>query len=336
MLTYACTASCNNCGTLSTPSDKNILSLDIALNAIEQANALGFANVVFTGGESTLRWNDLLSAIQKATELQMPTRLVTNAHWATSVDRATALLSELANVGLDEINFSTGDQHIRFVPLQRVVFATLSAVKNNMPVHTMIELTAERSISVNDYLQHPLVQELSDREKRLITATESPWMPLDSNQVACYPSNYVRNQDNVLKSTGCDSVLQTYVVQADGRVGSCCGLGMRKVPELSVGMAEGNAFLETAIERAEDDFLKLWLRFQGPEKILAWAAQFDPTILWENKYAHCCQACMRIYDDSRVQQVIKEHYTEIVPEVIKLAWLNEYYLPGKLFQDIDN
>jgi organic radical activating enzyme len=330
MLTYACTASCTNCGTSSHPLDKNRLDLGAALSGIDQAKALNFSNVVFTGGEPTLRWPDLLVAIRHANDLGLPTRLVTNAHWATSATRASALIEELVQSGLDEINFSTGDQHVRFVPIDRIAFATVAAIRSKMAVHVMIELTAERKISRNDVLGHPLILELPEDERRYIVATESPWMPLDPYDVESYPEGIAINSANLAKSLGCDSVLQTYVLQADGRIGSCCGLGMRHVPELSVGVAEGTSFLSDAITAAEEDFLKIWLRYKGAEKILAWAAQHDPEIVWENKYAHCCQACMRIYRDPRIQKVIREHYEEIVPEVIQLAWLNDHYIPDKL------
>jgi len=335
MLTYACTAACKNCGTSSSPKDKNKLNLGAALSGIEQAKTLNFSNVVFTGGESTLRWKDLLVALRHAREFELPTRLVTNAHWATSPARASILIDELRQAGLDEINFSTGDQHVRFVPLERVIFAAVAAIKRKMAVHIMIELTEERAISKDDVLNHAHIQQLSEDERGLLMTTESPWMPLDPDDIESYPEGIAIDGSNVSKSLGCDSVLQTYVLQADGRIGSCCGLGMRHVPELSVGITEGDSFLSEAIQAAEEDFLKIWLRYKGPEKILAWVAKYDPEISWEGKYGHCCQACMRIYQDPRVHEVIHNHYHEIVSEVVQLAWLNEHYIPKNLLTDIN-
>jgi hypothetical protein len=54
----------------------------------------------------------------------------------------------------------------------------------------------------------------------------------------------------------------------------------------------------------------------GPEKIVAWAATKDPTIKWENMYAHRCQACMRIYRDPKVKAVIIEHIQELMAEMV--------------------
>lgn len=330
MLTYACPASCKNCGTFSSPADKSRLDFDAALRCIEQAKVLDFSNVVFTGGESTLRWQQLLVAIRHANNYGFPTRLVTNAHWATSVGKATQLIEELIQHGLDEINFSTGDEHVRFIPLERVVFATSEAVKQGLAVHIMVEMTNKRRISKSDFLNHELIQALPDREKRRISITESPWMPLDPDEVETSPDGIATDASNLLRSTGCNSILNTYMLQADGRIASCCGLGMRRVPELSVGFAKGPSFLADAVRNAEEDFLKVWLRYKRPEKILAWAAEHDPEIAREGRYGHCCQACMRVYQDPRVHKVIGEHYHEVMLEVLQLAWLNEQFIPEKL------
>ncbi len=80
MPTFTCPAACSNCGTLSGPLVRTTLALDKILGAIQEAKELGFEGVIFSGGEATLRWPDLQVGIAKATQLGMPTRLVTNAH----------------------------------------------------------------------------------------------------------------------------------------------------------------------------------------------------------------------------------------------------------------
>src|SRR5258707_4251089 len=122
MPTYACPAHCKHCGTLSSPSDRNSIPLETMLSAIDQAKKLGFLNIVFTGGEATLRWVELVEAISYANRLQLPTRLVTNAHWATNEQEATHRVRDLVDAGLKEINYSTGDEHLKYIPLDNVVY----------------------------------------------------------------------------------------------------------------------------------------------------------------------------------------------------------------------
>ena len=330
MPTFTCTAACEDCGTLSSPQDRTNLPLERILTAIDQAKEAGFFNVVFTGGEATLRWKDLLTSIAHAKKLGLPTRVVTNAYWATTPQRAAERLDRLIAAGLDEINFSTGDEHVRFVPVERVVHATVATLERQMRVHIMVELRRERRVTREDILEHPLFLALDEEVRDRLTLSESPWMPLDPMTRGKYPEGVAINVGNVGMCTGCDSVLQTYVMQADGRVSACCGLGMRLIPELHTGVIEGDDFLVRAIEEAENDFLKVWLRYKGPEKILAWAAEKDPSIGWEDMYAHRCQACVRIYQDPKVAEIVRRHYMEMYADVLQSAYLDDEYTPAAI------
>jgi hypothetical protein len=323
MPTFTCPAACTDCGTLSSPRERTSLSLPAVFAAIEEARELGFYNVVFTGGEATLRWRELLAAIEHATRLGLPTRVVTNAHWARTLERARTKLGELRDAGLVEINYSTGDEHIRFIPLDHVANAIVAALEIVLPVHVMVELRETRAITRDTVLGHPLIAALPDSERESVRVIESPWMPLDPYRRNDYPIGATATRENVGLRTGCESVLQTYTVQADGRIGACCGLGLRQIGELNVATVDEPDTLATAIARAEADFLKLWIHYVGPEKILSWAASHDPDIGWEGAYAHHCQACARIYRDPAVRRVIRDHYEEMVSSVFAAAWLDD-------------
>jgi organic radical activating enzyme len=325
MPTYTCPAACANCASMSSPSVKTNLPLETILSAIDQAKILGFYNVVFTGGEATLRWKDLLMAIRYASNLQLPTRLVTNAHWATSASTADKKLGELMEAGLSEINYSTGDEHARFIPVERVIQACLAAVRRELKAWVMVELRENRTVTAASITDHPFITALSPTQKELIDVVESPWMPLDPTIVERYPLGVAANKLAFKSHMACHNVLQTYTVQADGSVGACCGIGMLKIPELNVATVNQPDFLMHAVEEAESDFLKLWIHYKGPEQILAWAAAINPSIRWENMYAHRCQACARLYRDKTVRQVIREHYDEMVAEVLQTAWMDEHY-----------
>ncbi len=329
MPTYTCTAACKDCGTLSSPNDKSNIDIETIFSAIDQAKNLNFSSVVFTGGEATLRWRDLLKGIEYAVSSGFPTRLVTNAHWASTEKRANTMISELLNAGLTEINYSTGDEHVRFIPIENIITATKVALEQNLRLAIMVELKSTRHITKRSILDHPSISSLSDEQKGKIIITESPWMPLNPLEMEHYPEDKVANRKNLSSFGGCDSVLQTYVIQANNNVGACCGLGMRITPELNVGRTNASEnFLESAINAAENDFLKIWLRYKGPNKILAWVADKNQKIKWENIYAHKCQACLRLYKDPLVKQTIKEHYSEMLSEVLTTAFISDVYIPS--------
>jgi hypothetical protein len=298
------------------------------LSAINQAKELDFENVVFTGGEPTLRWVDLVEAIRHANCLEMLTRLVTNAHWATNENEANHRISELVDAGLKEINYSTGDEHARYIPVDNVANGIISALKHPLTVAVMVELRAAQGVNKESLLRHPKIKALDANDKGRVRVFESPWMPLSPLAIERYPEGTAVNSNNIASRGGCGSVLQSYVVQADGRIGACCGLGMRIIPELNVGVSRGELFLQNAIRDAESDLLKLLLHYKGPEKLLAWAASKNPEIAWENFYAHKCQSCLRIYKDPKVGSVIREYHSELIPDVLQAAWMEEQFYPA--------
>ncbi|MFC7384271.1 radical SAM protein [Sphaerisporangium rhizosphaerae] len=332
MPTFRCTAACTSCGTYSSPAERTVLNPQAIRAAIAEAHRLGFGIVVFTGGEATLQRRDLLDAIAYATSLDLPTRLVTNAYWARSPQKAARVLDELMSAGLTEINYSTGDEHIRFVPIDRVAIAVVEAVKRRLPVHVMVELRAERAVTRDTVLGRPELRALSDAQRDMVKVVESPWMPLDPHQVESYPDGLATDSANISERPGCDSLLRTYTLQSDGRVAACCGLGMRAINELNVTTIDEPDFLGRAVQTAESDVLKLWIHSLGPDRVLQWAAEKDPSIQWQGMYAHHCQSCHRLYQDPKVRAVIQEHGHEMIGTVAQTLWLDEYLAPAVIDQ----
>ena len=321
MLTYRCNAQCKDCGTFSSPHDQNDISLETALSSLENAQQCGMSQVVFTGGEATLRWDDLVSSVSYARKLGMKSRLVTNAQWATTPEEAERRFKILRDAGLDEINYSTGDEHVRFVPIDNIINAVAASVNAEMTTALMFELRANPVVDEKDLLARIEACAPPEKLKKYFTFLRSPWMPIKPMNKEEYPDGLYANLKNVAFRGGCDSALGDYVVQGTGKIAACCGLGMRAIPELQLGDAVKDAEtsdnpLADAVKEGENDLFLYAVRKIGPEKILAWAAQKDPSIKWENMYAHRCQACMRIYRDPRVKEVIAEHMEELIADMV--------------------
>ena len=326
MPTYKCNAACRHCGTCSSPYDKTFLDVDLMLKGINEAISCGYRVVVFTGGEATLAEDALLRGLRLASSRGVCTRLVTNGSWATDEIAADSMIAKLLEAGLVEINFSTGDNHANFVPLETMLNACRAAAK--IPMRTniiMVELVADRTITRKTIVTHPIFKKIrSDFPNSRVKVKESPWMPLSPQKTSVYPEGIATTRQNLPIRTGCTSCLGTTTLQADGQIAACCGIGMRIIPELHVGHISRTTIAE-ADALMENDFLKRWIRVEGPEKILAWAASHDPEIKWEGMYAHHCQACVRLYKDARVRKVIVEHHKERMADVIMSEWLLFHY-----------
>lgn len=321
LLTLRCTAECGDCGTQSSPRVRTRLPEDEAVRLIDEAAADDYNLVAFTGGEPMLYGIGLRRLIQRTTDHGMPSRMVSNAFWARTPDKAARALGPLAAAGLGELNVSTGDEHARFVPIERVLHAVRAGLDLSLRCAVMIETRAANQVTRRTLCEHPLFDAtFSRREQESMTFCESPWMPLDENEQFSYPEGMTVNAGNLFRRTGCDSVIDTTTVLADGRIMACCGLGTQTIPELQVGHVSTDG-VAASRRRAEADFLKRWIRDEGPERILAWAAARDPRIAWEDKYAHRCQACKRLYSDPIVADVVLAHYEEKVLDVLTSEWL---------------
>jgi len=327
MPTYQCNARCTNCGTYSNPHRKIHLKRKQIEKAINEAVELNFLNVVFTGGEPTLRINDLIYGLKITSERGLLTRIVTNAHWAKSIKVALEFVSLLLDNGLNEINFSTGDEHSKFIPLENIVNAILACNELGLKFHVMVERTKNNFVTKKSILEHPRVRARNLEEKINIYIDENPWMSLNYNDIIDYDDGLVINEDNIKACTGCHSILQTIVLQADGNIGACCGLGMQTIQELQVGHIDNSKALLKAITESENDIFKLALRYIGPEKILSWAALKNKAIVWSGQYSHRCQFCMRIYKDKQVKECILKYFEEKISQIIYAATFDEVLFP---------
>lgn len=314
LATYRCTAACRHCCFDSSPRLRRRLKLEEILGFInEGARSPALQLVAFSGGECFLLGADLERAITFATSLGLRTRCVTNGYWAKTPEAARARLRPLHRAGLREINVSTGDFHQQFVTHQAVVNAATASVDVGME-HTviMIELQKTRRVTRESFVQDDRIQELCRRG--VLEIIESPWMPMDHAKTIAQPEGELLNRNNLHHRGGCPSVLTTLVITPERRLGYCCGLTRELIPSLNGSWQEGA--LDHLVEEGGQDFMKIWLHVDGPERILAWAASKDARIQWEDRYAHSCHACLALFRDPVVRAAIQHHYQERVIDVL--------------------
>ena len=189
MPTYKCTAECAHCGTLSNRSENTWLGLENMLTAIDQAADQGdYRVVVFTGGEPTRAGKDLFTAIRHADARGLSTRIVSNAYWASTQIQAERMIAKLVGAGLKEINFSTGDQHARFVSLDNIVRATRAAAASSLSaIVVMVETVLERAITAQQLeAREDFAAIRRDFPRKRLEVLESPWMPLEPMNTTVY------------------------------------------------------------------------------------------------------------------------------------------------------
>jgi hypothetical protein len=108
LLTYRCTYSCDHCFLWGDPEQQGTMTLAQVTDVIDQAVALGGIDFVyFEGGEPTLYYPVLLAAARYAREKGLDFGVVTNCHWAESVDDAKLWLQPLKELGVADFSLSS-------------------------------------------------------------------------------------------------------------------------------------------------------------------------------------------------------------------------------------
>jgi len=305
--TYKCTASCKSCCFGCTP--KEPLNTDCAKMmklidaAVEQFPSVKLA--VFTGGECFLLGKSLDKLIAHAKERGLLTRCVTNGYWAVTPEIATKRLKELRAAGLSEINISAGFAHQEFVPSESVLNAAISSAKMGMLALLSVENSASGGKGGEVLTKHPLMARFlkeHPEKAKFLKIMDTVWVGGGSSSFA------------VSSPKPCATILDSLVITPDLKLKSCCGLTVNAIPEMDMGgVTPGN--LGKLHSEQFDDFLKIWLKVDGPEGIINFIRKKNPGIKTPG-FQHPCQACKFLYSSPAMKKYLRDNFQEKVSDVL--------------------
>jgi len=320
MTTDRCTASCRTCGVGAGPTGSQRLSLHDMRRYVDEAAELGVRLVVFSGGEPFFLGQELDAAVRHAASAGLLTRVVSNAYWAVSQEAALGRLAELREAGLSEVNYSTGDNHQQFVPVQNVVNGIRAAARLGMSCAVMVELHEGSSYTGDSLKAERELSEVVGDPKGRFHIIESPWVDVNTDASQRPGGGHLLTKQTLKHRTGCAGIIGTIAVDSGETMGACCGITRNRIPELTIGSLRRNSMAEL-VAAMKSDFMKRWLFTQGPEHILAWAAELDTAIEWEARYAHQCHACYAVYRDPAVRAVVARRYERKLLDVSLQYWM---------------
>ena len=155
--TYKCTAACKDCCFQCSPQQKDRLTLDQMQKFINSATAAypSIKLVAITGGECFTLGEDLFRLISFINKKGLLSRIVTNGSWATSIERSRNIIHRLQTCGLNEINFSTGDSHQQYVPIQNVINGIVAAQEVKMVTVVNVETNKNFNFTAEKLTQSP-------------------------------------------------------------------------------------------------------------------------------------------------------------------------------------
>lgn len=308
--TYKCTASCRSCCFGCSPKEplnadgaKIMKLMELMDAAVERFPSVKL--VVFTGGECFLLGKALDRLVAHAHKKGLLTRCVTNGYWAVSPGAAARRLQELREAGLTEINFSAGFAHQEFVPSESVLNGAIGSAKMGMLALLSVENNASGVKGGEALTKHPLMLKFvkdHPEKAKLLKVMDTVWV---GNGSTCFAASNPKP---------CETILDSLVVTPDLKFKSCCGLTVNAIPEMDMGKVNGENLGSLHSEQF-DDFLKIWLKVDGPEGIINYTKKMRPEIKTP-EFQHPCHACKFLYSSAVIKKHLRENFQDKVSDVL--------------------
>ncbi len=319
--TDGCTARCSHCLMNCTPNKKNKVKFDQIQKCVDQAKKnYELKLVVFTGGESTLLGEDLFRAIRYCTLNFLKTRLVTNAHWATSLERAQRYIEKYRSVGLSEINFSVDDYHEPFVPLENIRNAWLASKGAGFD-----SVVLANSHGKNDKITPSFIQQFLG-ENIQISTPETRTMG-DINSSPSEDGTTYQIYENTLQKSGraeafddnkfdtienqndlacpCTWAVNDPVLSPIGHLWACCGIPSDNNPILDLGDTNKEK-IKTILNRASKDVLLNAIHDLGPLKLCQFVEDHS-NIKFSKEFCGVCEICSALTNNKKAVQILRDN-----------------------------
>lgn len=269
-----------------------IKHIDATTNAFSSIKIL-----VLTGGECFLLGEHLERIINYSTKKGLLTRVVTNAYWATSIDEAERRIKPLVDAGLTEINFSTGDNHQKFVAFDNIVNASLTSYELGI-----------RTICINIESHKNAAFTLADIESNTLL---SPL--IESGNILCFEGawmNFKKTDENGLDNLNsipftrprpCAHLYNSIIINPYSELLACCGLTSEYNPYLKIGNLQAYSLIDL-YDYQFNDLFKFWLYVDGPEYIYIrlMKALNSP----RKRMRHECEYCMELVNSPEKIKVV--------------------------------
>ena len=300
-LTLQCPLRCAHCCVDATMSRSGHLDESAVLAAIDDAALIdGLERVSFAGGDPFLHVGIMEAAVRHATARGLRSGAVTSAYWATSSEKALAVLRPLVEAGLDRLTLSYDDAHAPFVSAQKIVDAYEAARTLNIEI--LISVAVEPGAKITVEWMRRLLSPLPEARvvfiESVINSTGRAAVEATTEQ-----REGRRRHDGVYRGP-CTSVFRQISLHEDGAVTPCCGVIPTR-DRLRVGTIERDS-IRSSTDRALRDPLFRWIAFEGPVEILKQITRGTATPMNDDDFDGICHACDVLFTSEENLRLLDE------------------------------
>jgi hypothetical protein len=331
LTTNNCTARCSHCVNDSLPGRQGTLTYAQIREAIESLhNFSPLSLVIFTGGEPLLLGEDLLDAISYADSLGILTRIVTNAFWADTLENAKKTLTMLKEAGLNEVNVSTDDYHLPYIPFENIRNVYNAIQGMGFGAFVIANTSSYGDIITPEYLIKELGNIFSFRFGKDGKSLPQPKPSKDGTaylisngrlqEVGRASSMDTRNKENncedcIPLNCGCTNAVTNIVLSPNAHLLACCGIEAEGVEILDRGKLSRKNISEH-FKRINDDVLLNALIRLGPYFVRNFITSKDPSVIFENGCTTLCEICQSVVLNKQAISVLKHNIGELAQFVL--------------------
>jgi hypothetical protein len=157
-------------------------------------------------------------------------------------------------------------------------------------------------------INHPTVVETLCRNPGILSFQINSWMPF-------HRSSIIRKQPGYSAlCSPCPQLFENIVLTPHRQISACCGLTFEHISQLKLGPS-GGGDLRDLYNSQFEDFLKIWIRVDGPLKIIEKFAN-ESHLQYINKFHHICQLCAHLHHDKDLIEKLRIGYLDFVEEVM--------------------
>ncbi len=293
---------------------------DVSLRCVRSAAEAQLQGIIVTGGEPFVEYDLLLDVIREAGRLGLASRVVTNAFWATTPDRARALIEPLSAAGLRTLTVSSDEMHESHVLRARVQTA----------VRTGLEMGLRVIVSSAVFGDHPHSVAATILDRLEIPPHPMLWLKCgfvspNGRAAELQPTSFdvhdalaaVRRLD-----APCPFVVTEPVVTPSGDLAVCCSpatatrVGFR--PEFVIGNLTRTPYFKLQ-EALEQDPVFLLLMLRGPFQLYQLAEEVGAAPDADTSIVNQCDLCAAVLRDQKILIDLRHHLISQTPSLLAQA-----------------
>lgn len=320
LMTYKCQVMCPHCILEAGPHRTEAMDVATALEWVRQVAEYrdGYIKVLsLTGGEPFYNINDLTAIASFGEHCGLLVSAVTNAFWATSLEKAVFTLKKLSAIKM--LSISADAYHQSHIPFDRVKNAVQAAQECGVP-YTIAVCTDNYEDGDYQVILKQL-EAITDPDTILTAITFPVGRALKSVDLFQYQTT----PNPPISACAAGS---SPIIFPDGRVIACIGpvIDLASSHPLMLGNLRDES-LGTILDRAQANPILHAIRVWGPSKLIELAAEAGLNQYLPESYIEgsVCHACYGLMSNPQLVQFLNELMTDKEFQR-KVAYARLYYL----------